>query len=87
MRAEGDSSGCCGGGLPGDAEGRRELVRERYSTLAASGRSCCGSAEETAAYVSALYSEEEIRDLPEEVRALAMGCGNPAALANLRPGG
>jgi arsenite methyltransferase len=87
------SGSCCGSGaLPGDAsplgpDERRETVRERYAALAAAGTPCCGStAAEADAYAAALYESEELAVLPEEVRRMAMGCGNPAALANLRAG-
>ena len=33
-----------------------------------------------------LYSHEELADLPDSVTKLSLGCGNPVALANLRPG-
>jgi len=33
-----------------------------------------------------LYSAQEIADLPESVTDMAMGCGNPTAIAELRPG-
>jgi arsenite methyltransferase len=81
--SETSAPSCCG---PGDARTTRAQVRDRYSTLAGAARSCCGADEESLAYVRALYSDEEIALLPPEVRDLAMGCGNPVALANLQPG-
>jgi arsenite methyltransferase len=32
------------------------------------------------------YSDEEIRSVPESALSAGLGCGNPAALAELRPG-
>jgi ubiquinone/menaquinone biosynthesis C-methylase UbiE len=82
------SSNCCGPSLPDGPEARRELVRERYAALATEGSCCCGPDDVSAAagYAAALYSEEELARLPEGVMHLAMGCGNPSALAGLKPG-
>jgi SAM-dependent methyltransferase len=52
--------------------------------------SCCGPAEapaeETSTWADRLYSAEELGTLPEEVAELSLGCGNPTAIAELRPG-
>ena len=64
----------------------------------ASGASCCGpdsscctpdSAERAELDVSQalnLYTPEEVRDLPPEVVGATLGCGNPMAIASLKPG-
>jgi arsenite methyltransferase len=64
----------------------KQVVKERYATLATDGGSCCGASAESQAYVQALYSEDQLASLPSEVRDMALGCGNPTALANLQPG-
>ena len=69
-----------------DVDGVQQVVKERYATLATAGGSCCGGGADSLAYVQALYSEAEIAALPDEVRDMALGCGNPTALANLQPG-
>jgi SAM-dependent methyltransferase len=51
--------------------------------------SCCDpvEAEEVEAISAArLYSEGELTDLPESVTGASMGCGNPTAIASLKPG-
>jgi SAM-dependent methyltransferase len=51
--------------------------------------SCCDpvEAEEVEAISAArLYSEGELTDLPGSVTGASMGCGNPTAIASLRPG-
>ena len=52
--------------------------------------SCCGPtaapAEETSSWADKLYTAEELGTLPEEVSELSLGCGNPTAIAELRPG-
>jgi SAM-dependent methyltransferase len=48
---------------------------------------CCGPSEAEAAVAAArFYSDEEIGDLPESVTEASLGCGNPLAIASLRPG-
>ena len=52
--------------------------------------SCCGPseapAEETSGWAEKLYSAQELGALPQEVTELSLGCGNPTAIAELRPG-
>ena len=69
-------------------------VKKRYGRIAASSSSCCGpakagccgtapSAEELSTEVG--YSVDELASIPEGAN-LGLGCGNPVALASLRPG-
>jgi len=77
-----------------DSEGVRQVVREGYSKIATSevgcgcsGVSCCGSnvedSQDLARYVG--YSAEELAVLPEGAN-MGLSCGNPNALAALKPG-
>jgi len=83
-------SGCCGGGAKRDP---REVVREGYGRIASgggggccgSGASCCGSNQPEALAQKLGYSENELAALPEGAN-LGLSCGNPAAVAALRPG-
>jgi arsenite methyltransferase len=71
----------------------RKKVREKYGQIAASAGSCCGpkqtcgcsvpSAEELSTEVG--YSVNELASIPEGAN-LGLGCGNPVAMASLRPG-
>ena len=75
-----------------------EQVRERYARAAleaASGAqpgivSCCGGgdccAPGDAVFGSALYSDLAPGELPETAVLASLGCGNPAAVADLREG-
>lgn len=74
----------------------RSAVRDNYGKIAASGSagcgcatsSCCGtSGAATAADISRGlgYSGEEVTVVPEGAN-LGLGCGNPQAIASLRPG-
>jgi arsenite methyltransferase len=72
-----------------------DAVREKYGEAAkraASGKaSCCGSAPSASALngdpvTSNLYAISEKASLPEEAVLASLGCGNPTALADLRPG-
>jgi len=51
--------------------------------------SCCGSSQADVTQLTnamRLYSARELADLPESVTNAAMGCGNPTAIAELKPG-
>lgn len=51
--------------------------------------SCCGPGQANVTQVpnaTRLYSTQELGDLPASVTDVALGCGNPAAFAGLRPG-
>jgi SAM-dependent methyltransferase len=51
-------------------------------------RACCGSSGEPveASGAARFYSAEELDDLPDTVTGASLGCGNPLAIADLRPG-
>jgi len=67
-----------------DTEDIRNTVRERYATVAAGEGSCCGArARDRAARVG--YDAGALADAPEGAN-LGLGCGNPVAIASLRPG-
>ena len=70
------------------------IVKEKYAraalrVTAAAGSSCCGTASsrgECDPITSGIYTESETSALPAEARAASLGCGNPTALAELKPG-
>jgi ubiquinone/menaquinone biosynthesis C-methylase UbiE len=68
----------------------KELVRNRYGAIAASSSccapatsSCCSPEQAKAARMG--YTDEELQAVPEGAN-LGLGCGNPQAIAALRPG-
>lgn len=72
----------------------REMVRGAYGNIAAQGGSCCGpqptccgsgpaASDNLAKHIG--YSAEELAALPEGAN-LGLSCGNPNALAALKPG-
>ncbi|MDD5141466.1 MAG: arsenite methyltransferase [Verrucomicrobiales bacterium] len=73
----------------------RKLVREGYTKIAqetsasccSSGVSCCGSAPQDADKLARElgYTVEDLKALPEGAN-MGLSCGNPAALAALKPG-
>ncbi|MEU2349916.1 arsenite methyltransferase [Modestobacter sp. NPDC049651] len=65
-----------------------EAVRERYAAAARSvGSGCCGDAVEVdERFGAGLYAGVETGELPAEAVAASLGCGNPLAVADLRPG-
>lgn len=73
----------------------KQVVRERYGAavrgkLAGRGSSCCGSAGASAGscdpITSNLYDPGQAGEVPADALAVSFGCGNPTALAELRPG-
>jgi SAM-dependent methyltransferase len=68
------------------------IVKEKYAraalrVTAAGGGSCCGSSESACDPItSGIYADGETATLPAEARAASLGCGNPTALAELKPG-
>jgi arsenite methyltransferase len=69
---------------------RGQLAKSETIPLAsAGGDSCCAPeapVEETSSWAEKLYSAQELGALPQEVSELSLGCGNPMAIAELRPG-
>ena len=64
----------------------RRAVRERYSKLALGNASCCGPTSAPKCGCSEIYPQAEIISLPSEAVAVSAGCGNPTAIAGLKPG-
>lgn len=77
---------------PIDPDRLREAIRDRYAQAAreAAGgpASCgCGCKPDIESLVSTgLYSADEARNVPTTALLASLGCGNPTALAELRPG-
>jgi arsenite methyltransferase len=72
-----------------------DIVREKYGQAAknvVTGKtSCCGTAPSASGLsgdpvTSDLYGISEKAELPEKAVLASLGCGNPTALAELRPG-
>jgi arsenite methyltransferase len=72
----------------------KEVVKERYAQAAqrvtTGGSSCCGSAPAKAGcgdpITSNLYDAAQAGQIPEQALLASLGCGNPTALAELKPG-
>jgi SAM-dependent methyltransferase len=75
----------------------RKAVSEKYARAAIAARkggtssccepSCCGGSAGGADPITRdLYGDEEKAQLPEQAVKASLGCGNPTALAELRPG-
>lgn len=71
----------------------KQIVKDTYGKaalrVAPGGSSCCGSSPsrgECDPITSNLYSMTETKGLPAEAAAASLGCGNPTALAELKPG-
>jgi len=73
------------------SESIKETVRKEYAQAAIrvtnEGGSCCGSAAPAGNPITSnLYGDTETASLPAEAVAASLGCGNPTALAELKPG-
>jgi ubiquinone/menaquinone biosynthesis C-methylase UbiE len=68
-------------------EAVRDMVREGYAGIARNTGQCCGGANANADTIARHigYSDEDVRAVPAGAN-LGLGCGNPLALANVRPG-
>jgi len=72
----------------------KEVVKEKYGQAAlrvtSGGSSCCGAAPASGLtcdpITSNLYDESQVQQIPEEAMLASLGCGNPTALAQLKPG-
>jgi SAM-dependent methyltransferase len=72
----------------------KEQVQEKYGQAAlrvkTGGSSCCGAAAGLPGCVDPitanLYDPGQIGQIPEEAILASLGCGNPTALAELKPG-
>src|SRR5512140_83499 len=95
------SSSCCGPSCCGSATDEpsapdvREIVKERYgqavkAVIRGAKPSCCGSSATgiggTDPITRDLYAASDTQGLPAEAVLASFGCGNPTALAELRPG-
>src|SRR5579871_5636780 len=84
-----------------DQDQLREAVRQRYAAAATkvaqehawaesalpvlTDQSCC-STESASSISSNLYAVDEVAELPSAAVLASLGCGNPTALAELKPG-
>jgi trans-aconitate methyltransferase len=74
----------------------KEIVKEKYGEAAlrvvsGAGNACCGASPSSAAncgdpITSNLYDELQKSELPDTAVLASLGCGNPTALAELKPG-
>lgn len=69
---------------------RREAVKQKYGDLALrvgrgdAGHCCAGGPDDPV--TANLYDAAQTGEVPEAALAASLGCGNPTALAELRPG-
>src|SRR5882724_13721707 len=77
------------------AQDIKEVVKERYGAAArrvttGEGSSCCGASAQCGTDIDPitrdLYEASQTSILPEEAVKASLGCGNPTALAELKPG-
>jgi arsenite methyltransferase len=71
----------------------KEVVKQKYGEAAlrvkSGGSTCCGAAPGTGCadpITTNLYDASQAGQIPEEALLASLGCGNPTALAQLKPG-
>jgi len=72
----------------------KEAVKEKYGQAAlrvqTGGSTCCGGRRavegECDPITSKLYAADQTTELPDQAVRASLGCGNPTALAELKPG-
>jgi arsenite methyltransferase len=74
-----------------DPEAVRQTVRARYAAAASAvtqsrPATCCGCDTDAGRITQNLYAVDEVADLPPAAVLASLGCGNPTALAELKPG-
>ena len=70
-------------------EAVRERVRAHYAEAATAASSTCGCegcCGDDHSFGDVLYETAELDELPEAAKLASLGCGNPVAVAELRPG-
>ncbi len=72
-----------------DANEKKDVIKKKYEEIAVKGTSCCSGGccsdrSITDISKSIGYSEDDIRNVPDA--NLGLGCGNPTAFAELKPG-
>ena len=69
-----------------DKEKTQRIVKEAYGKTARKQKSCGCCWPDTTQYAKSIgYTDEELKSVPDESN-LALGCGNPIALASLKEG-
>jgi arsenite methyltransferase len=72
----------------------KDIVKERYGQAAlrvrSGGSGCCGATASSGSgcdpITSNLYDSSQAGQVPMEAMRASLGCGNPTALATLKPG-
>jgi arsenite methyltransferase len=70
------------------AEAARRVHGQLRKTEDLNACSCCGgdAADKEKAITADLYTDEDLKNVPLEAALASLGCGNPTALAELKPG-
>lgn len=84
-----DGRGCCD--ETSSKDDIKEFIKAKYgeaALIASRGKqaSCCCGCADTSPITSDLYSDTEASELPPEALLASLGCANPVALADLKPG-
>ena len=79
---------CCTPGAPEETNTKtivQVIPTEQSQTSACCGPSCCSTGD-SSLVTATLYSQAELGTIPVAAALASLGCGNPTALAELKPG-
>lgn len=68
-----------------NADKVRTAVAKHYRKIAKEGKSCCDTTSEDSEIVK-IYTPEDLAVLPGDAKNSSCACGNPVAIAELKPG-
>jgi SAM-dependent methyltransferase len=71
--------------MPESNEKIRETVQQEYTKIAQGGSGCCGASAPDKLAEGIGYTVEDLEILPEGTN-MGLSCGNPTAIADLKPG-
>lgn len=75
-----------GGGSPLELVDADQCCTPAVAPSGDASACCAGDQQVTAGFGAALYSGDDQGELPADALAASLGCGNPMAVADLRPG-
>ncbi len=64
----------------------KQISSQQQSSCCGPSCACCEGESGLAESAADLYSGTQLDDLPDSVTGISLGCGNPTAIAELRPG-
>jgi arsenite methyltransferase len=84
--AESDRCGCGAGEIAGQAQSSPQTTRDSACCSSSNAMELVDIASPEVVLYATGYSAEQLAEVPAEAITYSLGCGNPTAMASLRPG-